>query len=94
MITQEEFDRRSAEVRATAEYQEEMERLQLAHAVGQQVKAAREALKWSQSELARRAGMKPHAVSRLESGTVLPSLATLNRVANAMNQHLTIGFAA
>jgi len=38
-----EFDRRSAEVRATAEYREEMERLQLAHAVGQQVKAALEA---------------------------------------------------
>lgn len=94
MITQDEFDRRSAEIRSTPEYREEMERLQLAYAVGQQVKVAREALGWSQSELARQAGMRPHAISRLEAGTVLPSLATLNRVAHAMDQHLTIAFAA
>ncbi|OCF91078.1 hypothetical protein AW168_08370 [Nocardia brasiliensis] len=56
----------------------------MAAEIGDAVRAAREARGWTQSELAERAGLKQHAVSRLESGDVVPTLKTLLRVSDAL----------
>jgi HTH-type transcriptional regulator / antitoxin HipB len=44
----------------------------------------------SQEELAQRAGMTQPALSRLERGGTVPTLAVLDRVANALQATLTI----
>ncbi|MFE7743402.1 multiprotein-bridging factor 1 family protein [Nocardia sp. NPDC057455] len=93
-ITQKEFDRRSAEVRATPEYQAAYRAAQLAYELGKKVREAREQRGWTQTELARRAGMKQHAISRFEAGDSVPTLQTLDRIAAALEVHLNIGFAA
>lgn len=93
-VTQKEFDRRSAEVRATPEYQAAYRAAQIAYELGKKVREAREERGWTQTELAHRAGMKPHAISRFEAGDVVPTLATLDRIAAALDAHLTIDFAA
>ncbi len=46
----------------------------------------------SQRELAHKAGVKQPSVARVESGTVMPSLKMLSRLAKAMNAHLDIRF--
>lgn len=93
-ITQQEFDRRSEEVRATPEYQAAYRAARIAYELGKKVREAREARGWTQAELAERAGMKQHAISRFEAGDVVPTLTTLDRIAAALESHLTIDFAA
>lgn len=44
----------------------------------------------SQSEVARRAGLKQPAIARLESGAVKPTLDTIQRVAHALGRELEI----
>jgi len=44
----------------------------------------------SQQEIARRAGTKQSAISRLESGTYNPSAAFLFKIADALDARLTI----
>ena len=44
----------------------------------------------SQTEVARRAGLKQPAVARLESGAVRPTLDTIQRVAHALGRELEI----
>ncbi len=44
----------------------------------------------SQSEVARRAGLKQPAVARLESGAVKPTLDTLQRVAHALGREVEV----
>ncbi|WP_063632229.1 helix-turn-helix domain-containing protein [Nocardia brasiliensis] len=70
--------------RATPEYRAAAAAFRLAAEIGDAVRAAREARGWTQSELAERAGLKQHAVSRLESGDVVPTLKTLLRVSDAL----------
>lgn len=51
----------------------------------ERLKAAREQLrKWSQSELAGRAGMPPSSIAHFEAGSRKPSFDTLRRLANAL----------
>jgi DNA-binding XRE family transcriptional regulator len=44
----------------------------------------------SQSEVARRAGLKQPAIARLESGAVRPTLDTIQRVARALGRNVEI----
>lgn len=44
----------------------------------------------SQTEVARRAGLKQPAIARLESGAVKPTLDTIQRVAHALGRELEV----
>lgn len=55
-----------------------------AQRIGERVRGAREARGWSLEELATRAGMHRPNLHRLEAGKHLPSLDTLERVADAL----------
>ena len=46
----------------------------------------------SQEELAQRAGMTQPALSRLERGGGIPTIAVLDRIANALQATLTVSF--
>lgn len=46
----------------------------------------------SQQELARRCGMKPANLCRLENGNGNPSVATLNKIAHGLGRKLRISF--
>lgn len=46
----------------------------------------------SQRDLARRAGIKQPSLARIESGSVMPSLQVLARLAKGLGTHLTISF--
>jgi transcriptional regulator with XRE-family HTH domain len=48
------------------------------------LKAARDLRKWSQGDLAGRAGMPPSSIAHFESGSRKPSFDTLRRLANAL----------
>ena len=50
----------------------------------ERLRAARELRKWSQSELAEKAGMPPSSIAHFESGSRKPSFDTLRRLANAL----------
>lgn len=50
----------------------------------ERLKAARELRKWSQAELAARAGMPPSSIAHFESGSRKPSFDTLRRLANSL----------
>jgi transcriptional regulator with XRE-family HTH domain len=51
----------------------------------ERLKTAREELrKWSQNELAVRAGLPPSSIAHFESGSRKPSFDTLRRLANAL----------
>ncbi|MFE6920296.1 multiprotein-bridging factor 1 family protein [Nocardia sp. NPDC057663] len=94
MTSQHEFDTDLAATRATPEYKAALRAYEPAHELGIQIRAAREARGWSQTELANRAGMRQHAVSRLEAGDVVPTLTTLKRITAALGAKLTVSLAA
>lgn len=45
---------------------------------------------WSRARLSRTSGVDQHTVGRIENGTVWPDLATIERLANAMNLELAL----
>ncbi len=55
-----------------------------AHRIAGRIRQEREARRWSLSDLAQRTGIHPPNLSRLESGKHVPSLETLERVAEAL----------
>jgi len=50
----------------------------------ERLKVARDLRKWSQGDLANRAGMPPSSIAHFESGSRKPSFETLRRLANAL----------
>jgi transcriptional regulator with XRE-family HTH domain len=50
----------------------------------ERLKVARELRKWSQGDLATRAGMPPSSIAHFESGSRKPSFDTLRRLANGL----------
>lgn len=51
---------------------------------------ARLAKKWTQEELAAKAGVTQNTITRLESGVTNPTLGTLSRVASALGKELRV----
>jgi ribosome-binding protein aMBF1 (putative translation factor) len=86
--------RNAEDVRAAhvqdAEYRREHERTRLANEVAIKVIQFRVANGISQAELARRLGMRQPNVARLESGDHEPSLRTLARLAEVLNQDFSV----
>ena len=61
--------------------------------IGEEVRRLREERGWSQRELAERMGATQSVIARLEAGGVVPTIATLDRVAAALGVELDIHFA-
>ncbi len=76
----------------SALYRTEAARLAPYEALARMVIARRIRYGLTQGQLAVRMGTSVPAVSRLESGQHLPSLATLERVARAFGERLVVGF--
>lgn len=62
----------------------------LAYELGRTVRELRESAGWSQTELAKAAGMTQSAVARFEAGGTVPTLTVLERLANALDATLTV----
>ncbi|MFG1900914.1 helix-turn-helix domain-containing protein [Micromonospora carbonacea] len=82
-------ERRLAEPGAADAY----EAARIAFELGQTVRELRERNGWSQTELARAAGMTQSAVARFEAGGAVPTLTVLERLARALKMRLDITFA-
>lgn len=70
--------------------QEAYEAARLAVELGGAVRSLREAKGWSQTELARAAGMTQPAVARFEVGGTIPTLPVLQRLARALDANLVV----
>jgi ribosome-binding protein aMBF1 (putative translation factor) len=81
-------ERRMAEPGATEAY----EAARIAFELGQTVRELRERNGWSQTQLARAAGMTQSAIARFEAGGTVPTLAVLERIARALNMKLDVTF--
>ena len=82
-------DRRMAEPGAAEAY----ESARLAFELGRAVRELRERNGWSQTQLARAAGMTQSAVARFEAGGTVPTLTVLDRLARALDVKLDVRFA-
>ena len=80
--------RRSAGEARRSGYQEAKDAFEL----GARVRAERERLGLTQTELAERMETSQPTIARLEAGGVTPSLATLHRAANALGLELIVDF--
>ena len=64
--------------------------LTLEEQLGERIQSARKAFKISQRELAERAGLTQAVISKVEAGTANPTLATIQRVADALYMYPSI----
>jgi transcriptional regulator with XRE-family HTH domain len=62
----------------------------LAYELGSKVRDLREQRGWSQTALARAAGMTQPVLARFESGGTVPTLPVLERLACALDVHLVV----
>jgi ribosome-binding protein aMBF1 (putative translation factor) len=62
----------------------------IAYEIGAEVRALREQRGWSQTELAKRAGMTQSAMARFEAGGTTPTLPVLERIAEALEMRLSV----
>jgi ribosome-binding protein aMBF1 (putative translation factor) len=76
----------------SATYRREQRRLAGFEELARLVIRHRAALRLSQKELAERVGTSHSAISRMESGRHRTSVATLQRVAEALDLRLVVGF--
>ncbi len=53
--------------------------------VGKRIKEKRDEASWSQTELAKRAGITPSALSQIESGERFPSTVVVHKLAKALS---------
>ncbi len=79
--------------RGSAEFREGYEEAHRAFLIGQAVRERRHALGLSQTEVAARAGMTQPALSRLEAGGAVPTIAVLERIAAALGAELLVTIA-
>ncbi|WP_432926671.1 helix-turn-helix domain-containing protein [Microbispora sp. CA-135349] len=78
--------RRMAEPGAVEAY----EAARLAFELGKTVRVMRETRGWSQSDLARAAGMTQSAVPRFEAGGTVPTLPVIERLASALDAEVEV----
>jgi DNA-binding XRE family transcriptional regulator len=78
--------------KADAEYRKVRARFARAEAVARLLIQFRMKRNLTQEQLAQLMGTSAPAISRLESGTHVPSLTTLSRLAEAVGERLVIGF--
>jgi ribosome-binding protein aMBF1 (putative translation factor) len=78
--------RRMAEPGAAEAY----EAARMAYELGRQVRQLREQRGWSQTRLAREAGMTQSAVARFEAGGTVPTIPVLGRLARALGAELAV----
>jgi|SRR5882672_5866247 len=64
----------------------------LEYELGSAVRELREQRGWSQSRLAKAAGMTQSAVARFEGGGTVPTLPVLERLAHALDTDLSVRF--
>lgn len=72
------------------EFRQEYEALEPEYRLASSVIQLRLSKGWSQEELAQKLQTKQSAIARLESGTALPSLSTVKRVAKALDADLEL----
>lgn len=82
-----------AELRGDSDYEAALDELSPYEDIARQLIAFRLDHGLSQAELARRCGMSQPAIARLERGDHEPRLATLRRVAHALDAQLVMDFA-
>jgi len=58
--------------------------------IAKNLAARRQALNWTQEQLATAAGINPETVSRYERGVSLPSIEALERLAHALSTELSV----
>ncbi len=68
----------------------EVSKLAVEHEIARQIIKFRLSKKLTQAELAERAGLKQTYIARLESGTVNPTVESLNKVAAALDKRLKL----
>ena len=73
------------------EFREEYAQADQEYALAAQLIRARMAAKLTQAEVAKRLGTTQSAIARLEGGRISPSVATLQRYADATGAQLTVG---
>lgn len=78
------------EVLSDPEVKKEYDALEAEYALIDSLISARLSKKMTQSELAKKAGMKQEAVARLEGGDSNPTLATLSKIAKALDKKVVI----
>jgi ribosome-binding protein aMBF1 (putative translation factor) len=86
------WDELRARRMAEPDAQDAYEAARLAFELGRSVRALRQQHGWSQSELARAAGMTQSAVARFEAGGAVPTLPVLERLARALGVELAVSF--
>jgi ribosome-binding protein aMBF1 (putative translation factor) len=79
--------------RGSEEYNQGYAEARRAFLIGQAVRERRLALCLSQTELAARAGMTQPALSRLETGGVVPTIPLLERISRALDADLIVEIA-
>lgn len=86
------FNEHLAEKMKDPEFAREWERLEPEYAVINAILDAEQELGLTQSEFAKRCGMKQSALSRLQTGKTSPTLKTLQQLADGMGKKLVIQF--
>ena len=87
------YERLARQRRGSEEYRQGYAEARRAFLIGQAVRERRLALGLSQTELATRAGMTQPALSRLEAGGVVPTIALLERISMALDAELIVDIA-
>lgn len=76
--------------KTTPEVTEAYAGARLRYELGKIVRERREELNWTQTELARRTGMRQPAVARFEAGGTVPTIPLLERLADALGLELSV----
>jgi predicted transcriptional regulator len=74
------------------EFSAELDKSQLEYEITELLIAARNKQNMTQNELSAKSGIRQSNLSRIEQGQVLPSLYTLQRIAQGLGKRLKVSF--